>query len=341
MNNSADIIPTASIDRRDEKNRLWDKVHRIRPFLFQSVRPDTRLDLGAFVTLPAGYNPTNPSIARLGDDLVIVVRGVNYVTNSSMQQRFSVGEIYHTINHFYLLDRQLRFKRHLPDLDDVFDDIEDMRLFNLNERVLGIGNRFADGGNIMVLIGFDPTGRLRFKRDIASPYGYRREKNWSPFIHNGDLFFVYSFSPLIIVKYDFETGRVKPVDQWTVEIASRDWSHRQPSPIDQPRINFLDSGSSSGLLTDRGWLFATHRRKLWRPSRRIYVSRLCHISSDFSTTTVGRYFIIDEPTIQAIHGMLITDDQIIVTYGEMDRTAHLASFNLHSFDSKLIPLASL
>lgn len=86
---------------------------------------------------------------------------------------------------------------------------EDPRLFRWNEKIFLLYNDSLDG-NV-----FGP--RKMFLAEITSPLGAKKlefgpairlmydqeiktEKNWSPFIHNNQIYFIYSFQPLLVLE---------------------------------------------------------------------------------------------------------------------------------------------
>ena len=160
-------------------------------------------------------------------------------------------------------------------------------------------------------------------RDIPSPFGLRQEKNWSPFIHEGDLHFLYSYHPLVIVKYRADRGDVEFCDS----------GHAAYHPRSLP---FLVCGSSPGFETPSGYLFVAHRRTVRLPNlHRVYLSRLYCLDRHLSDVTGGPYFVIERPAIQFVNGLLMDERSVYITYGNDDSSAHLACFDKDEFRSLL------
>lgn len=309
---------------------LGNKLLRFLPLTFKKAVPRQLIDLGGYVTLPSGFYPTNPSIVKHGDTFLICVRGVNYVADRLLRARITSGDRYDTINRFFLFDSNFCFQCGLPDLDDAFRNIEDVRLFNYRDRVLAIGNRFEiqERGrrvNTMVLLDFDKHLRGGTLQDIASPYGFRREKNWSPFVHSDELFFIYSYDPPVLLRYSFDTASVTFADSL--------YSRYRPNSF-----RFLIGGSSPGVRTSHGYVFIAHRRKAsLSKGRMIYLSRLYWLDESFTSMVGGSYFFINSPTIQFVNGLLIDDEFVYLSYGQMDHAAHLALFERSTFLNTMLP----
>lgn len=150
--------------------------------------------------------------------------------------------------------------------------------------------------------------KIRFLR---SPFGRDPEKNWAPYDVDGVLNFVYSFHPLVILRYTDESEIVRP---WRIGRA-RAGSERLP---------FLVGGSSSGLRVGGSYVFATHRRRVSLPLlRHDYVSRLYQIDRAGCVTAMSRHFVIGDHAVQFINGLEQDNNDFIISYGWMDQKAYI------------------
>jgi hypothetical protein len=303
---------------------VWKKAQRFFPLIFKTTSPRWVLDLGKRVDLPPGYFPTNPSILSIGRQFLICVRGVNYTLEDerSMTPRLTGEQGFRTINKFMVTSQDFATFRALPQLDAAFSDIEDIKLFSFAGETYGIGSRIVDPGDnscCIVLVRIDRTLTNTVAQEIPSPFGLRQEKNWCPFDHEGNLCFVYSYHPLIVLRYRPET---RSVEFWNPEHAA----------IPAQSLPFLICGSSPGVETPNGYLFVAHRRIVRLPRlNRAYISRLYHLDRRVSTVTGGSYFVIEQPAIQFVNGLHMDEQSIYVSYGSNDRSAHLACFDKGDF----------
>lgn len=305
------------------------KAQRFLPLTYRTSSPQHVLNLGSLTDWPAGYFPTNPSILKHPDGFLVCVRGVNYVLENerTMKPRFTDDNHYRTVNRFLLVSSDFTRVRALPHLDRMFTNIEDVKLFAFDGQIYGIGSRIlnaAENSCCMTLGKIASDLNNATLRDISSPFGLRQEKNWSPFVHDGNIYFLYSYHPLIVVKYRLETG--------CVEFCNPEHAIYPPRAL-----SFLICGSSSGFETPDGYLFVAHRRSVRLPSlRRAYVSRLYHLNRHISEVTAGPYFVIERPRIQFINGFLMDERAVYVSYGDNDNSAHLACFDPAEF-AQLLP----
>lgn len=309
-------MPTVSSARR--------KVQRFLPLTFKKTSPQDIVDLGRMVDWPDGYFPTNPSILKLADDFLVCVRGVNYVLESvrTMKPRFMKEERFRTLNKFFLTSSDFRTIRALPELDEAFAEIEDVKLFAAGGEIYGTGSRILDSAakSCRITLGkISPDLTSASFRDIPSPFELPQEKNWSPFVHDGELYFIYSYHPLIVLKYRPETGEVEFCGAHCAAYGPQSFS-------------FLVCGSSPGLETPAGYLFVAHRRSVRLPSlQRAYFSRLYHLDRQMSEVTGGPYFVIEQPAIQFVNGLVMDEGSVYITYGNNDNSAHLARFSKDEF----------
>lgn len=305
------------------------KAQRFLPLTFKTASPQKVIDLGGMVDWPAGYFPANPSIVKLAAGFLICVRGVNYILENArtMKPRFTNEDSFRTLNKFFVMSSDFTTIHPLPQLDEAFADIEDVRLFAFNGELYGMGSRIVDAEtkSCCITLGkIAPDCLDTSFRDIPSPFGLRQEKNWSPFIHGGDLYFLYSYHPLVIVKYRSDTGEV--------EFCNADHASYQPQSFP-----FLVCGSSPGFETPSGYLFVAHRRTVRLPSlHRAYLSRLYRLDRNLSDVTGGPYFVIERPAIQFVNGLLMDERSVYITYGNDDSSAHLARFDKDEY-RRLLP----
>ena len=294
---------------------LTKKLLRFLPLTFRQVEPAQPADLTGLAAFPPGFHGTNPSFVRFGEGYLVCLRGVNYVLSGPDMARavFTAGDHYMTVNRFCLVDRAFRLRRALPTLDGAFDDVEDIKLFELNGAVMGYGSAADPGGppgnRASFLLTLDPEAGTCTRRLLPSPFGFTQEKNWAPFVRGGELHFVYSFDPLLVLRCDPATGGLSFTDPAAAR-AARD------------NLRFLLGGSSAGLPVPGGFLFAAHRRRVSVRMHRSYLTRIYHLDDAATRLTAGRYFSIGKPRIQFVNGLALEGEDLVLSYGDMDRSAH-------------------
>ncbi len=307
------------------------KIRRFAPLRFDVARPISEFDLSRKVVLSSGYYPTNPSFVDAGLGRLLCIRGVNYRMRYDFKSTptFTIGDSYHSINRFVLLDSRGEVVRALPDLDAAFEGAEDVRLFSFDGALWGVCSRPMSGAALscgMSLMKLDANLRGAKAIPLASPYGASREKNWLPIVHQGMLHFVYSLEPLVVLRCEIPSGRLDFVDPRCAEYS-------------RSSFTFLLCGSASGISLDNRQLLIVHRRtvRLHR-LRRIYVHRCATLNPSLTKLQFGRYFVIGgaEPG-QFVAGMNVDDDIVRLSYGRMDRFAHLAEFDRGTFVQTFVP----
>ncbi len=291
------------------------KILRFFPLAFRRVRPDHETDLTGHAAFPEGFHGTNPSFVRFGDGYLVCLRGVNYLLSGLDMSHpvFTAGDHYMTVNRFFLVDRAFRFQRALTGLDSAFDDVEDIKLFELGGTLMGSGSAAnlagPDGNRAIVLLRIDPAAQTGTYSFVASPFGFTQEKNWAPFVRQDRLHFVYSFDPLIVLRCDPADGSVSFLDP-AARSAGKD-------------LRFLVGGSSAGVPVPDGFLFAAHRRRVSVRMHRSYVSRIYHLDAAAARLTAGRYFSVGAPRVQFVNGLAREDGHLVLSYGDMDRSGHV------------------
>jgi hypothetical protein len=307
------------------------KLRRFLPLRSRSIEPDAVIDLGQHVSFPDGYRPHNPSIVRYGQNLLVCVRGVAYQAHEKYGHYRNDNDL-PSLNRLFLMDNKLRFVGRPALADDRLDGLEDLKLFSALGRIwavgcLPIGDPRNFSGTIITLVEFDPDLTACRVTQVQSPLGFRFEKNWAPFVADGALHFIYSCQPLVVLRYDPPSGAVAFVGS------------QQPS---RAALAFLEGGSSGGFATANGMIFLTHRRVVRLPSmRRVYLCRVRCLSHDSKSFPGGHFFSIRQPGrhIQFANGMLLEDDRVLITYGETDSAARLASFSAERFKRAAFPRA--
>jgi hypothetical protein len=306
------------------------KIRRFAPVGFDVIRPIAEFDLSSIVMLPPGYYPTNPSFVDTDLGRLLCIRGVNYrmAYYYPSKPNFTIGDSYHSINRFVLLDGRGEVVRELLDLDAAFEGAVDVRLFSFDGAVWGLCCRPVSGAALsfgMSLMKLDADLRGAKAIPLASPYGSSREKNWLPIVHKEMLHFVYSLKPLVVLRCDMPSGRLDFVDPR--------YAKYSPSSF-----TFLLGGSASGVSLNNRQLLIVHRRTVRLPRLRyLYVHRCATLDPSLTKLQFGRYFVIGGAEVQFVAGMDVDDNIVRLSYGRMDRSAHLAEFDRGTFMRTFVP----
>lgn len=287
------------------------------------------------------YHPMNPSIIRTDAGYELICRSVNYTqTGAKHFQTNDPDGIFRTRNFLIHYDRafqQIAQHEIVEELDRehcrdyIVKGLEDCRLFHFN------------GSNWFTCSTFDtnPSGAIQISLckmqneeldlpvqvekliPLKGPDPNRHEKNWLPFVKNGELFFIYSADPFIIYKTDLETGECKEVLNYT---PTHDFSQFR--------------GSAPPIEWDGGYLMMVHEVIVNRDYTRCYIHRLLFLDANFVATKVSKPFTFTHSGIEYCLSMAIDHgrNQLVIPIGIEDREAYLAFVDLNEIRNMLQPL---
>lgn len=212
---------------------------------------------------------------------------------------------------------------------------EDIRLIYVRGDLYGIAtSREHNVSNVnkMYLLkyndGFDKVTVKALVHENSALHQFdenRCEKNWSPFVCNNELLLIYSFSPLVILHCDINTAILR---------------RKQHS------LTKLDMSSYRGgsqfvpfhLFEQKGYLGIIHQvaqrslpNNVWG---RYYFHRFVFISKqngNFRVKAVSKPFYFQDKTVEFASGLVVTDTEIIITYGYEDKQPWQCKIPLESF----------
>ncbi|WP_411887890.1 hypothetical protein [Hydrocarboniphaga effusa] len=262
---------------------------------------------------------TNPSIVVQGGEIVAAVREVKYrlsrfvgMVQSAEPLRVSTWLYrYRDIasSPSSVLPLQLDPASELADLI-----LEDPRIFVWNGGLWCLWTSVSLDDdrcylNKMVLGRLDGNV-ISCLRIIESPHERRREKNWIPFVRNGQLHFIYELASLEIYRLN-DKG---------LEIVSRE----------DGRISALEgcSGSSQLIPWGEDWICVAHRALL-RPRGwylfplAYYRHRFIVLSPDFRLKAMSAFFFFEKRNIEFCAGMVSEGEHVLLSFGVGDRTARV------------------
>jgi tetratricopeptide (TPR) repeat protein len=308
-------------------NQALDELDRPRP----AWSPDQLTLLGdrcpdltvtdVTLDLEAGWSALNPSIGP--DGTAMVVRTVNYRRDDHgvYTTRPEDGGLIRTRNRFLTLDEDLRTTSdtmwtEVPEGPPRFASrvwgCEDVRLVAVDGHWVATATvRDRNDGEWceMALLTLASTGPGRSvgiegMAVLDAGRARRHEKNWMPFAVDGELHLVYSCDPLVVLHHDLTTATTSTVTS---------------SPGPPGAASFR--GGSQGLPDGDGWLFVVH--EVVDPPR-TYAHRLVRLERDFTISGVSAPFSFSGAAIEFCAGLAAVGDDVVLSYGVKDRSAHLA-----------------
>lgn len=283
--------------------------------LFHTLRPKY-----VSMKIPGEYRPCNPTLCFDGRGYVVVVRSVNYELMESGGVRLN-GDGYDTINYIGNLSTNLSVLG-MNALDDTAfrhvsgkcaDGFEDLRTFFWKEDLwcLGSARSNSDDTNTMALQKI-AGNRVVESYLLESPLGFSREKNWMPFVSNGQLYAIHTMNPLTIVEINERGATV---------------SLRKPLKVPKDLL-----GSSHLVQWKDGWLCVVHERS--RRKRNLYRHRFVYFDPSWEVT-LSEPFYWREYGVEFCCGLAIHDGIVAVGLGVNDSEAIIAQFNEIDIDRLL------
>jgi glycosyltransferase involved in cell wall biosynthesis len=284
---------------------------------------------------PCGYHLSNPSVARRGDEIVMVQRTVNYIVAENGDYRPPDGAPVHTRNFLLRLtgDLEIRFSAEILPPQDMPEPaywkvlgFEDMRLFVWRDALwctATLRELTPEGWCDQVLARIEAGAaggcRLADWRVLRPPGPRRDEKNWMPLVEptqieagSERLQFVYLCDPTRIV--DDEARTIAETMPAVAAVHFRGGS--QAIAVDE----CLGRQSGGGFL-------ALIHEVLVRDGRRHYSHRFVWLDREKSLRGVSRPFYFSQNGIEFAAGLAWHPDgkRLLISYGVGDGEAWIAT----------------
>lgn len=277
---------------------------------------------------PDGYRSSNPSVARLGDQIVLLQRTVNYtLAEDNLQYDTPGGAPVHTRNFLLRLSDELAIQSAseiLPpvDMPDPANGrvlgFEDMRLFAWRDALWGVScvrELTEEGWCEQVVARIDESGACRLTDwRVLHPAGQRvHEKNWMPQVKPGStgagaetLQFIYLCDPTRIVDEQGATLSETPP-----AIAAQSFR-----------------GGTQLIAFAGGWLALIHEVQ-WRTAekRRYYLHRFVWFDEANALRKVSRPFFFDKKGVEFAAGLAWHPDErrLLISYSVTDSESWIAT----------------
>ena len=276
-------------------------------------------------TPPEGYRAMNPSVARLGQHIVVMQRTVNYkMTEDGLQYQTPNDAPIHTRNFLLRLTPELDIQSAaeiLPPVDmpepacKLVLRFEDLRLFTLGGKLWGcacVRELTPEGWCQQVLARIEELGpagcRLTDWRVLHPEGPTVHEKNWMPQVAGDRLQFIYLCDPTRVVD-----DRGRTVTENTPVIAASRFR-----------------GGSQLIAFDRGWLALIHEVH-WRPAdrRRFYLHRFVWFDETNMLRRVSRPFFFHTKGVEFAAGLAwhLDGKRLLISYSIADSESWIATVN--------------
>lgn len=285
-------------------------------------------------------NIFNPSITKINNELFINFRFSNYdmkIINNKLEYKVhknnelvfpSFENPVSTLNFVCKLNSD--FNIETTDLINVKQDIfkysfsvkgvEDVRLIKYQDSLYFIGNsrEVIPNNSPRMILGRYSLSENKVENNILL-FGYedtKCQKNWSPFVFEDKLLLLYSFSPLVILEPNLNTGECKVYKS------------------KETKYNYsMLRGGSQGFYADGDLYFLTH--EVIFSNGRIYFHRFVKMNKDLEIEKVSYPFYFKDWGVEYVAGATYDEEnkQILISWGSKDSTANLSSIKLEKLKS--------
>jgi hypothetical protein len=269
---------------------------------------------------PDGYHSSNPSVTRVGNEIILIQRAVNFTLTAEGTYRTPNDAPVHTRNFLLRLDKELAIQSSseiLPPADmpiPAFREVqgfEDARLFSWRNSLWCIAcvrELTPEGWCDQVLARIDdsePSGLRLTNWRVLHPQGPRQnEKNWMPKVIGEALRFIYKCDPARIVDEEART-----VVETTSSIAADDFR-----------------GGTQSIVFDGGWLALIHEVSE-REKLRYYQHRFVWFDSSSQLRRVSLPFFFMRKGVEFAAGLARHPDGrgLLISFGVGDNEAWIAT----------------
>ncbi len=283
------------------------------------------------VATPEGWNAYNPSIASTSRGLLMTVRSSNWEYKRHHYFRVNDSEgIARSRSYLLQLDADLASTSSvlLRDGTDRTGEVaaryrgyEDLRLFELVRHLGAVATTLdfsPEGISQLTLLGI--SGDQLLDRHVISDGRSRGEKNWSPAIWNGELFLIYAYAPMMLLRWDGH--RLHPAG-----------FHANLGPP----IALDFKGGSQLVSTPAGLLTVVHVGADYPDESRVYMHRFVLLDEEFRIIGLSRPFTFRQRGIEFAAGLAMQGADVIVSFGADDAECWLVRLALDSALSLLRP----
>lgn len=293
----------------------------------------------------ARYNPMNPSIKKTEKGYDLICRTVNYITIEAkyFKSMDLLDPTIRTRNFLIQYDPDFRLLSQQEIIENLprkkistrpVDGLEDCRLFGFNNETwfscttADTNPRGQPQVSLCKLANDRSSPNVNVEKliPLVGPNLDRCEKNWLPFIANGQLNIIYSYDPLIIYRPDIDHN----MEYCFMHVAAKN----EASKHDFSRF----SGSAPPIPFDNGYLLLIHETVY--DEKRIYLHRFVYLDKNLNIAQISKPFTFLHKGVEYCCGIAIdhSETKLILPIGIEDREAYLCQVDLETVRSMLEPL---
>ena len=332
--------------RKDTPQNIRDQGYRNTLFYVQNLNARSQ---SIRIPLPRinpdseeCYYPMNPSIQKTEDGYKVICRAVNYTQIGAKHfETIDKEGIFRTKNFLLHYDRSFNLLSQNEIVENlprekfhafIVQGLEDCRIIDWDQGSGFFCTTFDSNPSGAIQISFckfpntlPHSGPIEVEQlvPLKGPDPNRHEKNWLPFLKDGQIHLVYSYDPFIIYKPDLTTGECTTVVEYVPE---HDFSHFR--------------GSAAPVPFDEGYLLVIHEVVPMPDYSRNYLHRFVYLDKNFIIKKVSKPFTFSHNGIEFCISMTLdhAGKQLILPVGLEDHEARLYFVDLDEVRSLLDPL---
>ena len=319
LHNNLKIFNTKSLNvTNKDREIIYNYVNTVKKISNMAI---LKKDLSSlFKIYNQTLNSSSSSIIKNSlnvEECIINTRMVNYKLDNRGNSNIGDKKCI-TVNKIDILDKNfniIKSKYLLPsNLNKKYVGIEDVRLFNNNNKMYYIGSYYNSNNKKIQIVSNEFNINENFIIKIITPAfktSFNWEKNWVFFDNNGELNIVYKWSPIYICKINYEENKLNLVK--SIESL--------PAIFDKFR------GSTNGVLYDSKIWFIVHQQNIISNNLKSYEHNIVVFDKDMNLIGYSDTFKFEDVIVEFCIGMEIThDNKFVITYSTLDSTSKLAVF---------------
>jgi hypothetical protein len=292
------------------------------------------------------YNPMNPSILKIEGGYYVICRCVNYMQKGAkyfwmIDPEMKDEYIGRTRNFLLHYDKNLNLISQKEIVDEISntsriapysntEGLDDIRLFDYEGSLWFISNVHDMNHHHTPQIGLfkleDSADENQIFTEqftlLLGPDPKRCEKNWLPFVKDGEIHVIYSYDPYVVYKVNSTHGSCEAVI-----------SEKQKNDFASFR------GSASPIHFDDGYLSIVHQ-VAFDDNGRYYLHRFLYLDKDYKIKRISKPFTYTHQGIEYCCGMTLdhSETNLIMSIGIEDAEAAFAILDVNAVRSSLFPI---
>ena len=264
------------------------------------------------------FNSSSASILPYNDGYCMNIRYVNYIYNDKYEYEYDKSII--TLNKYIELDKNFKNTDTIrifteDNFERTYTGIEDIRLFNYNNQLIYIGTGLHQNNKIGIVYGnYDTDAFKLIPNELKSSFSNKDcEKNWVYLKYKNELCIIYQWNPLYICKINNNT-----IDLFETK-------------TNLPKIFNNVRGSTCGYNFNNEIWFIVHIVSYEKP--RYYYHMFVIFDDNMNLLKYSAPFQFEGSNIEYCIGLIVEDNNVIVSYSVLDRQTKIAIYDKHYIDN--------